>query len=99
MTVADEASQAQIPVCWCCGNQFEERDLIRLGSHPEVGVCFGCARYLNRRAVAQQDQRRTSPAGRIRSAISGARDWIIAHNWHQLPLLGPLLRRLDRHLP
>ncbi|WP_432886742.1 hypothetical protein ACQPYH_04090 [Kribbella sp. CA-245084] len=99
MTVADETSQAQAPVCWCCGNQFEENDLVRLGSHPEVGVCFGCARFLHRRAVGQEDQRRTSLAGRIRSAISGVREWVIAHNWHRLPLVGLLLQRLDRHLP
>lgn len=99
MSVADETSQAPAPLCWCCGNQFEEQDLVRLGSHPEVGVCSGCARFLHRRAVAQDDQRRTSPAGQIRAAIAAVRDWIIAHNWHRLPLLGPLLQRLDRHLP
>ncbi|WP_371406803.1 hypothetical protein OHA10_14945 [Kribbella sp. NBC_00662] len=64
MSVADETSQASAPLCWCCGNQFEEQDLVRLGSHPEVGVCSGCARFL-----------------------------------HRLPLLGPLLHRLDHHLP
>jgi hypothetical protein len=99
VTVADETFQPSAPLCWCCGNQFEENDLVRLGSHPEVGVCFNCARFLHRRAVGQEDQRRPSLTGRIRSLIGGVREWIITHNWHQLPLLGPLLKRLDRHLP
>jgi hypothetical protein len=99
VTVADEKSQPSAPLCWCCGNQFEESDLVRLGTHSEVAVCFGCARFLHRRAVAQEDQHRTTPAGRIRSIISAVREWIITHDWHHLPLLGPLLHRLDRHLP
>ncbi|RZU13904.1 hypothetical protein EV645_4761 [Kribbella rubisoli] len=99
MSVADETSQPPAPLCWCCGNQFEEHDLLRLGSHPEAAVCFNCARFLHRRAVGQEDQRRTTLAGRIRTGITGVREWIIAHNWHRLPLLGSLLQRLDRHLP
>jgi hypothetical protein len=64
MTVAPEAVQASTPACWCCGAEFEERDLVRLGSHPEVGVCFGCARFLQRAPPSDK----TSVAG-LREAV------------------------------
>jgi hypothetical protein len=99
VTVAEESSQAPVPVCWCCGNQFDERDLLRLGTHPEVEVCFGCARYLQRRAAEREDERRASVGVRVRSGVRGARDWVIRRGLHRRPVLGRVLRRIDRHLP
>lgn len=86
-------------MCWCCGGEFEERDLVRLGTHPEVGVCVGCARFLQRKAAAREDEQRTSPAAKLRGAVRGVREWVISHGWHRLPVIGRLLHRLDRHLP
>jgi hypothetical protein len=88
-----------VPVCWCCGNQFDERDLLPLGTRPEVGVCFGCARYLRRRAVEREDERRVTVAVRVRSGVRGALDWVVRGGWHRRPVVGRVLRRIDRHLP
>ena len=32
--------------CWCCGDRTVRASLLRLGEHPEVGVCFRCVRVL-----------------------------------------------------
>jgi hypothetical protein len=99
MSVAPETVQASTPACWCCGAEFDERDLVRLGSHPEVGVCFGCARFLQRRAAEREDELVRSAGGRVRAGVRGVRGWVIAHGWHNRPVIGRVLRRIDRHLP
>ena len=87
------------PFCWCCGNDKLETDLVRLGSHPEVGVCLNCARWLQRRARRHHDDQHPSPATRLRARINAVRNLVIRKGWHRHGLLGALLRRLDRHLP
>jgi hypothetical protein len=99
MTVADETSQPVAPVCWCCGGEYEEQDLLRLGMHPEVSVCLQCARFLQRRAAEREDELHPSLAARVRDVVRGARDLVIRHGWHNRPVIGRLLRRIDRHLP
>jgi len=99
MSVEEQSVPKAAPVCWCCGGEFEERDLVRLGMHPEVGVCSGCARYLQRRAVEREDELRPSRSAQVRAGVRGVRDRVIARGWHRLPILGRLLRRIDRHLP
>ncbi|WP_132286541.1 hypothetical protein [Kribbella sp. VKM Ac-2568] len=99
MTAAEETFQPTAPACWCCGGEFDERDLVRLGTHPEVGVCLGCARYLQRRAAEREDELRISPAARLRVGVRGAREWVISRGWHRLPVVGTVLQRIDRHLP
>lgn len=99
MTVAEETFQPSAPVCWCCGGEYDDRDLVRLGAHPEVGVCLGCAKYLQRRAAAREDELRPSRAARLRAAVRSVRDWVVRHRWHDLPVVGSVLRRIDRHLP
>jgi hypothetical protein len=86
-------------LCWCCGGEFDERDLVRLGTHPEVGVCLGCARFLQRRAAEREDEQRTSLAARLRAVVRAAREQVIRHGWHRLPVVGRLLHRIDRYLP
>lgn len=85
--------------CWCCGRTFAETELTRLGSHPEVGVCAGCARWLNRRARAAADRGRRTPAVTARRGLDRARRLVMRRGMQGWPLLGPVLRRLDRHLP
>ena len=99
VTAAEETFQPTAPVCWCCGGEFDERDLVRLGTHPEVGVCLGCARYLQRRAAEREDELRRGLAARLRARVRGARESVIRHGWHRLPVVGTVLRRIDRHLP
>lgn len=99
MSEAPEAVQASTPVCWCCGSRYDEHDLVRLGSHPEVGVCFGCAQFLQRRATERLDERGPSSGARLRGVLRGVRGWVIQRGWHNRPVVGRLLRRVDRHLP
>jgi len=97
--MAQEHGQVQIPSCWCCGNTFDERDLTRLGSHPEVGVCAGCASWLSRRARSAADAGRRTPGARLRRTVASTRDRVARAGMQDWTVLGPLLRRLDRHLP
>jgi hypothetical protein len=97
--MAQEHGQVQIPSCWCCGNTFDERDLTRLGSHPEVGVCAGCASWLSRRARSAADAGLRTPGARLRRTVASVRARVARAGLQNWPVLGPLLRRLDRHLP
>ena len=89
------------PACWCCGRDVDENVLLRLGAHPEAGVCPDCAQHLHRRATEHADRRRAfhTPGSLARTATRTARDKVVSRGWHQHPALGPLLRALDRHLP
>jgi hypothetical protein len=99
VSVAPEAVQDSTPACWCCGEHFAEHHLVRLGSHPEVGVCLGCARFLQRWAAEREDELHPSRAARVRAGVRRIRDWVIRRDWHRLGLVGRVLRRIDRHLP
>ena len=85
-----------LPGCWCCGSERPEEGLVRLGERPEVGVCLGCIRFLHRRAkersAGQIGRRLHGVAGRVRGAVTGA-------GLHEKPVIGGLLRRIDRYLP
>ncbi|WP_427384503.1 hypothetical protein [Janibacter sp. G56] len=95
--VQDE--QAQRPSCWCCGNTFDEQDLSRLGTHPEVGVCAGCAQWLHRRARSTAETGRRTPGAAARRAVSAVRGRVMRAGVQDWPVVGFLLRRLDKHLP
>jgi hypothetical protein len=82
--------------CWCCGKTRAEDTLVRLGSHPEVGICVGCVRFLHRRA---RDRQATVLRKTLRGTAESVRGHVMARGWHQRPLIGPALRWLNRHLP
>jgi hypothetical protein len=96
---ATEADAAEPLECWCCGSAYHESELVRLGSHPEVGVCLGCAHYLHLQARGREDVRRRSPAARVRDQLRAARQVVIERGWHRSRVLGRPLRWLGRHLP
>lgn len=96
---AVEHEQVEGPICWCCGKVFEEQDLSRLGSHPEVGVCGGCAQWLHRRARSAAETGARTPGAVMRRAGAVARRRIMRAGLQDWPVVGPLLRRLDRKLP
>ena len=96
---AIESESVPVPTCWCCGGRFDEDQLTRLGSHPEVGVCAGCAQFLHRRAREQDGRVHPSAGAEFRSGVAAARGWVVRHDWHNRALIGRLLRRLDRRLP
>jgi hypothetical protein len=87
---ADEAS------CWCCGQARSEDSLVRLGSHPEVGVCLNCVHFLQRKA---RDRQASIVRQSLRGAAESVRGQVVAGGWHERPVTGPALRWLDRHLP
>lgn len=99
MTPDAEAGIADIPTCWCCGAHCAEHDLVRLGAHPEVGVCLDCAHGLRRRARGRHDEVHPTRAGQLRRALHTLREQVISCGWHEHGRLGTVLRCLDRHLP
>ncbi|SDJ52366.1 hypothetical protein SAMN05444157_3788 [Frankineae bacterium MT45] len=85
--------------CWCCGSVVGEGALARLGSHPEVGVCADCARFLNRRAQAIRDADHLSITGLVRSSTQLVRTVVMRYELQGVPVLGHALRWLNRRLP
>ena len=97
---ADETDFAeQLGECWCCGNEYPDSALLHLGSHPEVTVCLRCWNHLAQRARERQDEATPSLAGRGRHVLRSARRVVMNRGWHQLPVVGPVLRWLGRYLP
>jgi hypothetical protein len=47
--VGGDYVEPPVPGCWCCGDRTVAGSLLRLSEHPEVGVCFRCVSWLNRR--------------------------------------------------
>jgi hypothetical protein len=102
MTAHSAAETAEGPgdvACWCCGKRYGESQLVRLGEHPEAGVCFGCAHFLHQRARAREDAARPSPATRARDVLRAGRGMVVRRGWHNWPMVGPVLRRLGSRLP
>ena len=97
--MADLAGQNGPLECWCCGRPHPARELVRLGSHPEVAVCLECAHFLHRRARRQQDETHPSAGSRLRRASESARSAVVERGWHRHPLIGGPLRWFGRHLP
>jgi hypothetical protein len=82
--------------CWCCGRVTAGDALVRLGNHPEVGICVNCAHFLRRRA---RDLQATAMRQRLRGAAESARREVMARGWHNRPVIGPALRWINQHLP
>lgn len=99
MSVQSGQDRTSSGSCWCCGAEHPEPGLLRLGLHPEVGVCLECARWLQRRVVQRYDELHPSLAARLRSGIRGLRAAVISKGWHNRGALGRVLRWIDRRLP
>jgi hypothetical protein len=56
---------------------------VRLGSHPEAGVCLACAHYLHLQARGREDARRRSLPARAREQLHAARQVVITRGWHR----------------
>jgi hypothetical protein len=82
--------------CWCCGRVTAEGALVRLGNHPEVGVCVSCVRFLGRRA---RDYQASVLRRRLRGAAESVRGEVMSRGLHERPVVGPALRWLNRHVP
>ena len=82
--------------CWCCGRPGSKHTLVRLGNHPEVGICIPCVHFLRRRAM---DLQATVMRQTLRGAAESVRGQVMARGWHRRPLIGPALQWLNRQLP
>ena len=60
---------------------------------------YGLRPWVHRRAAEQAAARRGGLAARYRRAFASSRSWVIRHEVHNMPVLGRLLRGLDRRLP
>ncbi len=99
MTAAAEHEPAAQAGCWCCGRILPEHELVRLGEHPEVGLCLRCATWAKRQAVARYHEQHQSLPGQLLHGIDTVRNRVIERGWHERGLLGAVLRRVDRYLP
>jgi hypothetical protein len=82
--------------CWCCGRVTSEEGLVRLGSHPEVGVCINCVVFLGRRA---RDHKASVMRQRLRKTAESIRGKVMSRGWHERPVIGPVLLWINRHVP
>ena len=85
--------------CWCCGQPTPSGQVVRLDNHPEVSLCLRCARFVAHRASEIEDRQRSGPAVLARGVVRRARRSVVAHQWHNKPIVGPGLRWLGHHLP
>ena len=85
--------------CWCCDAEFPADEVVHLGAHPEVALCLDCARWVRRRAVQQADGGRSGIDVRLRRFLAGTRAAVIGRGWHDRPVIGAILRWIDRRLP
>ena len=101
MSALEDALDSRIAAnpCWCCGNDFPERQLVRLSAHPEAALCLRCARFLLRLARTRADEDDPVAGARLRSAVRSIRKVIVGRRWHERPVVGPVLRWIDKHLP
>lgn len=60
---SDSLAPPGVPGCWCCGDRTVQASLVRLGQHPEVGVCFRCVNVLGGRKREIQRRTRSAPPG------------------------------------
>lgn len=99
MTAASRPEGPSSTACWCCGGDYADTQLVRLGEHPEVGSCLDCAVWVKRRAATRRHEQHPSIAGRLSSGLDIVRNAVIARGWHERGTLGMVLRRVDRWLP
>lgn len=62
--MTDEATRGghDASVCWCCGEQRQEAELVRLQCHEDVALCDMCLDWLH-------DQRSLRVGNRLRRAV------------------------------
>ena len=85
--------------CWCCGATVDETSLTRLGDHPEVGLCVGCARWVYRRSRLTAHQNDRDVRARVDRGAARVRARVMSVGAHDWPVVGAVLRWLDRHAP
>jgi hypothetical protein len=97
-TVVDDA-EASPSRCWCCGTVDDPTRLVRLGNHPEVGLCVRCAHSVSKWAWEIEDQAKTGPLAKARHWFRALRRYVIRRGWHKSSLLGGPIRWIGKRLP
>ncbi|HEY5457031.1 MAG TPA: hypothetical protein VIJ96_16320 [Acidothermaceae bacterium] len=85
--------------CWCCGTVEDPTRLVRLGNHPEVGLCLRCAHSVSKWAWEIEDQAKTGPLVIARDRFRALRRAVIRRGWHKSPLVGGPIRWIGKRLP
>ena len=100
-TAVEDESPEPDSNCWCCGRAFPDERLVRLGTHPEAGICFQCAKYVHRRAREQDDIVRGNHglAARGRVVFQTGRDAVVRRGWQHGRISGPVLRWINKLMP
>lgn len=99
MTTNAEPAAEERRRCWCCDNEFPAEEVVQLGAHPEVSICFDCARWLRRRTLLRADTGRRGMRVGLRRILAQTRAAVIGRGWHDRQVIGPILRWIDRRLP
>lgn len=99
MTTHAETEADERRRCWCCDNDFPVEDVVQLGAHPEAALCFDCARWVRRRAILRADAGRRGMRVGLRRVVAQMRAAVIGNGWHDRPVIGPILRWIDRRMP
>ncbi|OOP63666.1 hypothetical protein BMF89_05780 [Arthrobacter sp. SRS-W-1-2016] len=85
--------------CWCCGSEYPAAKIVRLGAHPEAGVCLACTVSLRSSARRQETGAGNWPARAILVSVDRARNAVMVRRLQHHPVFGSLLRRINRYLP
>lgn len=85
--------------CWCCGTTEAPNRMVRLGNHPEVHLCLGCAHFVHQQARRIEDEENPGAASLVRDRFRSLRAVVIRRGWHRSRFIGGRLRWLDKYLP
>lgn len=96
---AAEDADLNPSACWCCGAIDAPDRMVRLGNHPEVALCLGCARWAAKEAWEIEDQDRTDPLVRARDCFRAIRRSVVDRGWHTQRVFGGPLRWIGKRLP
>jgi len=99
MTPTDSGREAAQHLCWCCGRSFPEAGILRLGARPEARVCVNCTISLRSRARERMAENKGPWSRWQAQALHRCRDYVMDHRWHERPVIGPVLRWFNRHMP
>jgi len=72
---------------------------VRLGNHPEVGVCTRCARSIGKWGREIEDRDRSGPGVSARDGFRSLRKAVVRRGWQNARILGGPLRWLGKRLP
>ena len=94
-----ESKCASFSACESACNGSDTLACIKLGDMHRTEAHGSLGKWDPEAAKAAYDKSNPTLRGRLRDVTRVGRDRVIRLRLHQRPMLGRLLRRLDRHLP